>query len=62
MQLRKTWDFKRGRQTKIHILVTKFLRQPVGEQEKGEKKRKEEEEEEEEEEVEGDQNQGKFSF
>ena len=62
MQLRQTWDFKQRKTTKIHILVSKILRQPVGEEEKGEKKRKEEEEEEEEEEVEGDQNQGKFSF
>ena len=43
-------------------MVSKILRQPVGEEEKGEKKRKEEEEEEEEEEVEGDQNQGKLLF
>ena len=40
-------------------MVSKFLRQPVGEEEKGEKKRKEEEEEEEEE---GEGEKGVFSF
>ena len=29
-----------GTKAKTHILVSKFLRQPVGEEEKGEKKRK----------------------
>ena len=45
-------------------MVSKFLRQPVGEEEKGEKKRKEEEgeEEEEEEEGEGEEGQTKVCF
>ena len=43
-------------------MVLKFLRQPVGEEEKGEKKRKEKEEEEEEEEEEGEGEKGMSLF